>query len=458
MKILLIKPKMHPDNIQPPLGLGYLASNILRSGNSVKIFDLELLKINSYQIDKILKQEEPDIVGIQCYTYGIRIVKEYLRAVKRYRESIITVLGGPQATSAPEETLQYMSPYVDYIICGEAEEEFVKFIKSIESGNDSAEKIIRAGLIEDLNRLPLPLWEQIDPNKYPPAPHGAFFRKLPVAPIIASRGCPYNCYFCSATHISGSKVRYRSVENIIEEIEYIVKHFGVKEIHFVDDNFTFNRNFVIDFCDKIMSKNIKLSFACPNGVRIDTIDRELLLMMKKAGFYSLALGIESGSPQILEKINKNIQIEKVKKTVNLIREMDMFTIGFFIIGLPFETTEDIEKTIEFACSLDLTLANFMLYHPLPGTVLFEKMRGEGLNKLIDYDAVSFSHSAYSHNGIGKYQLKSLQVKAFMHFYGRPKYFLQTLKFVRSLNHLVHILKRINRWLISSWFRICMYCC
>ncbi len=451
MKVLLIKPMMHPDNVQPPLGLGYLASVIKSGGFDVRILDLELLKKGADSTERILIQNRPDVVAIQCYTYGIGIVREYLKKVKEFDSGIITILGGPQVTGSPEETLEYMSPFADYLIAGEAEFEMVKLLKALKEGVVPESNVIKAGLIENLDDIPFPCWELIDPSSYPPAPHGAFYREFPVAPVIASRGCPYNCYFCEATVLSGSRVRYRSVENLTEEILFLNKRFGVREIHFVDDNFTFRRDYVLKFCERILSKGLRLSFACPNGVRIDSIDRELLSVMKRAGFYSLSLGIESGSQRVLDRINKKINLEDVKKAVKLLNEAGICAVGFFIIGFPFESREDIERTIEFAKSLDLTLANFMLYHPLPKTVLYEEMKESNLLGDIDLNAVSFSHSAYSHGSISKRDLKYLQIKAFLSFYGRPEKFFSTVKNIRSPEHFMYVFKRIRRWLIGSWF-------
>ncbi len=442
---------MHPDNVQPPLGLGYLASTIINSRNNVSILDFELLGKGEKDIINFIKKEAPHIIGIQCYTYGMNIVREYLKTIKNYKKSIFTILGGPQVTSAPIETLEYMSPYIDYLITGEAEFEIVKLINCLAADKPPSEKIISSSLIENLDDLPFPLWEQMNPSIYPPAPHGAFYKNFPVAPIVASRGCPYNCYFCEATFLSGSRVRYRSVENIMEEIKYLIDRFGVKEIHFVDDNFTFKKDFVMNFCDKITSKGIKLSFACPNGIRIDSIDKELLLMMKKAGFYSLAVGIESGSQKTLDKINKKIKLEEIKNKVKLINEVGISPVGFFIIGLPFEKIEDIEETINFACSLKLNLANFMLYHPLPKTVLFEQMKNNGDIKDINLNAISFSHIAYKHPKINRSTLKYLQIKAFVKFFMKPEILLWTIKGIKSFKHFRYIIKRIQRWLITSWF-------
>lgn len=444
---------MHPDNVQPPLGLGYLASTIKSAGFSVSILDFELLRKDVNSIASILKEHKPDVVAVQCYTYGMRIVKNYIKRIKEYDSKIITVLGGPQVTSSPEETLEYMSPFADYLITGEAEFEFVNLLKSLNNGVTPEDSIIKAGLIENLDDIPFPCWELIDPALYPPAPHGAFYREFPVAPIIASRGCPYNCYFCEATSLSGNRVRYRSVENLIEEILLLINKFGVKEIHFVDDNFTFNREYVLEFCDRILSKGVRLSFACPNGVRIDSIDKELLSIMKKAGFYSLSLGIESGSQKVLDRINKKITIDDARKAVKLLNEEGIRAVGFFIIGFPFEDREDIEKTIEFAKSLDLTLANFMLYHPLPKTVLYEEMKKNRLLKDINLNAISFSHSAYTHNSLSKNKLKYLQIKAFLSFYGRPSKFFSVIKNIKSPEHFIYVLKRVKRWFISSWFNI-----
>jgi radical SAM superfamily enzyme YgiQ (UPF0313 family) len=439
---------MHPDNIQPPLGLGYLAASMQKSGYDVKIMDLELSGMNPEKLVKYIKNNGliPDVVGVQCYTYGMSIVKRYLEVLKSLDRKIITIVGGPQPTTQPEFTYEYLSPYIDFVIGGEAEYELPHLLNKIRENRGIDTKIIFSKFIENLDALPFPLWEQMNPSLYPPAPHGAFYKSSPVAPMIASRGCPYDCSFCSATRISGRKLRYRSVENIIDEMKYLMKYFNVREIHFVDDNLTFDRNFIVRLCEVILAKGINLNFSCPNGVRVDTLDREILSLMKRTGFYSISLGIESGSPRMLSLLNKKIDLEYTKNVIRWMNEMGIKSVGFFIVGLPGETEEDIDMTIEYAINSGLIRANFMLYHPLPGTKLYNNFVPDNIN----FDAVSFSSPAFTYNGANKFWLKKMQVKSFLKFYMRPDILSYTLKDIKSFKHFRYILKRVLRWMFSSW--------
>lgn len=450
MRVLLVKPLMYVDNIQPPLGLGYIASALKKRGIEVYIKDCEFTRVDAKGISQVVERVRPDVVGVQCYTYGIPIVREYLKNIKRTHPQVITAVGGPHPSTDPEHTFAYLSPYVDVVICGEGEEMFPALLTSSDFPYLNG-KIYCAPFVKNLDSLDMPAWDILQPQRYPPSPHGAFYKNFPVAPIITSRGCPFDCVFCSASKVSGKKVRWRSVGNVVKEIKYLLSHHNIKEFHFLDDNFTLNREFVFDFCRQINREKFDVVFACPNGVRIDTLDEEILKEMKKAGFYSLSLGIESGSKRILKKIEKGVDLERVLNTIYLLNKVGIESVGFFIIGFPFETEEDIKETIYFACESGLKKANFMLYHPLPGTRLFTELSKNGdLYQKIDLEAISFSHPAIPIPGVSKKRLKSLQVEAFIKFYMRPRILTHIFSQVRSFAHFRYILLRVTRWLFKSW--------
>jgi radical SAM superfamily enzyme YgiQ (UPF0313 family) len=303
---------------------------------------------------------------------------------------------------------------------------------------------------ENLDDLGFPSWDLLKPDQYPLSPHGAFMKNFPIAPITVTRGCPFPCTYCAAHLVSGKRIRSRSVQNVLEEIELLYNKYGIREIHIEDDNFTLNKVFVKEFCNELLERNLDISWACPNGIRLDTLDEEMLDLMKKSGLYVVSVGIESGSARILEAMQKRLTKEKIQDKINLINKAGLEVIGFFIIGYPDETREDILETFKFAESLNLKRANYMIFHPYPGTPITRKLiaRGElNLNEQ-DWEKYILADVVYSPPGISRKQLKNLRRLGFYRFYLRPKILFKLLCEIKSPKHFYIVFKRIFKWLIK----------
>lgn len=463
MKILLVKPKLRLDNILPVLGLGYLA-NAIKDKHEVKILDCmkEDCTLNDY--GDYLASYKPDVVGIQCFTYDIYIVADYLKITKQTLENVVTVIGGPHPTAMPQESMRFFGKTIDYAFRSEAEEGLAQLLQLIDSKsitNDNlsmvknliwkdSDKIVvnPISYVSDVSKLGMPAWELMPPNTYPKSPFSAFYKRFPVAPIITSRGCPYKCTYCQAGLMSGKRMRYRPVSLVIDEIRYLQREFGVKEFQIIDDNFTLNRKYVMDFCNAIVKNNIDITWTCPNGIRLDTLNNEMVEAMKASGCYVISAGIESGSDRILKYIKKHETTDIMMNKVRMIQRHGIDVIGFFILGFPTETLEEMRQTIRFSKQLNLIRANFLLFHPLPSTEIFTELNHSGEVGTIDYDANSFAEVAYTPKGITRNKLKNIQRMAFLSFYLRPRQFISLISNIRSYNHLNYIIKRIYRWLIK----------
>jgi len=289
MKILLVKAKSLSDHIQPPLGLAYLAAGI-QSQHEVDILDMLKKKPTLKSYKKYIKKEKYDVIGFQCYTQELDSVKTLLLATRSALPEAKTILGGPHPTLMPEETFDFMGNCLDFIMQGEAEENFPLFLNECEHNlpnwatvpclvwKQNGEIRINAGNrnVDNLDNISMPAWDLIQPQNYPPAQHGAFFKKFPIAPIITTRGCPFRCTFCSATHLSGKKIRKRSVQNIMKEISILYNKYGIREFHIIDDNFTVDRQHAARVLKNICSLKLDISISFPNGIKIETINRELL--------------------------------------------------------------------------------------------------------------------------------------------------------------------------------------
>ena len=439
MKITLIQPYFPTHIAAPPLGLGYLAGYLRSYGHKVELFDCAAKEITTEKLVEALKKGKPNLIGITVFTMFYPEARETIREVKKIT-SVPVVIGGPHVSALPRFSLE--DTEADFAVVGEGEKTLLELVTMIEKEKreftavkglvfkTKTGKIIenkRRPLIKNLDSLPLPAWDLIEPQKYPPAPHGAFYKRFPIAPIITTRGCPYNCSFCASKITWEQKLRFRSPQAVVDEIELLVKKFGVKEFHFEDDNFTASREHAMAVCQEIIKRNLDIVWACPNGVRIDRLDEELLKTMKKSGCYLLAFGIESSSQEILDRANKDLDLKLTPKVLKMVKKVGIQTWGFFIIGLPGETRKTIQETISFAKKLPLDRAQFCKFTPLPGTIIFEEWReGRDLRDLPWEKINFFGDCVYSTEELTSKELTGFQKKAFRAFYFRPQIFLKTL--------------------------------
>lgn len=471
MKVLLVKPYNLSDHIQPSLGLGYLATAI-RDQHQVSILDGIKERVKPSQLVSYLQKNLPDVVGFQFYTFDQKFIKEYLRVVKEVNSRIVTLVGGPHPSALPEETMDSLAPDLDFAFKGEAEvglpllleqvsglgktrnieklnPEALEKIPGLVWRNNHRVKINSQIFVENLDNFGFPSWDLINPQKYPPAQHGAFFKNFPIAPIITTRGCPFRCTFCAGHLISGRKTRFRSAEHVLEEIKILYHDYGIREIHIVDDNFTLNPTFVRNFCKQLIKADLKISWAVPNGIRVDTLDEELLSLMKGSGLYLISLGIESGSDRILKLMKKNLTTDMVRQKIKLARRVGLDVAGFFILGFPGETREEMERTIDFSLSLDLIRANFFTYLPFPGTESYQMLLKNGQLRKVNWDNFSFTSAPYVPPPMTHSELRRLQKQAFIKFFFlRPRIIIRNLKGIKSFYHFKFLFRRLIRWVIS----------
>jgi radical SAM superfamily enzyme YgiQ (UPF0313 family) len=460
MKIALIRMNSPADEIIPPLSLGFLAAR-LRDRHDVEVLDCLLRKTGPDAMRSVGRT--CDLAGITLFTKDIALCRKYLRELKAANPSVITVLGGPHASALPAETLDHFGGLCDYVLAGEAEEGLAALADGIAEGRLSPGTVAGLAYREGGNiRVnapdhPEPLddfgvaWDLIPPGSYPPAPHGAIFRQYPVAPIITSRGCPYGCLFCSGHTVTGKRIRRRSIASVMDEIDRLREAHGVREIHIEDDTFTSDRKYVLEFCREIRARFPGLTWACPNGVRIDTLDGAMLAAMKEAGCYALSFGLESGNDDVLSAMGKRLTARELRRAIGMVRDAGLDAIGFFILGFPGETRRHMETTIAFACSLPLTRATFATFQPFPGSPVFRQLADSGALTIGSWEAFSpnLQTTIWSPEGVSTRELALLRKKALLRFYLRPRVLWSLLGNIRGGGHLFYILKRAFRWLGSS---------
>jgi len=441
MRVLLIKPGNLSDHIQPSLGLGYLAAQI-RENHSVRIIDCIKEGFTSKELLPILEEFKPDLVGSQCYSMDLPSLKLIFQMVKSFDRKIATIVGGAHPTAVPDHTMNFLgTDLLDFVFVGEGEIGFPKLLNALENqGCLDFQAIPGLGWrqngklhinpkahVEDLSSVGMPAWDLLKPESYPFSPHGVVCMNYPIAPIIATRGCPYKCTFCT---IASTKLRKRPINLIIEEVKLLYHQHGIREFHLVDDNFTMDMDYAEKFLKDLIALNINATWATPNGLRLNRLDKNLLELLKEARFYSIAVGIESGSDRILKKMRKGSSIEKVRADLRMVSEVGGIDVtGFFMLGFPGETREDIEKTIQFSRELPLHRATFHSFIPLPGTQIWEEMKVSGELDRVDWERYFFWAGAYIPQGLTRKELKNLHRKAFLLFYLRPRIILYNLKFI-----------------------------
>lgn len=416
MKILLINPPRtyfqgsKGVRLGLPLGLMYIAAVLEENGCAVKIFD-SLISEKTEIIEKdnflyhgvsedyfkdVVSREEPALVGIGGpFSAQIHNAVRAADLVKQINPNIFVVIGGPHASVKGADFLKE-NKNIDAAVVGEGELAMLELAKAIKdkrslkaisnvvyrfSDNQEREEKIFTNpwtVIKKIDELPLPAYHLMDMERY-------FFLSYDLSArptkynrsisMITSRGCPYNCVFCSIHLHMGRIWRFHSVEYVVNHIERVISDYKVKHISFEDDNFTFNPRRCERILDEVLTKKIKFSWDTPNGVRVDTLNEKLLKKMKKSGCQELIIGTESGSQEVLDKIiNKNLRLENVFKIAQLCRKIKIKLRSFFVIGFPGETKKDIQKTIDFAFALYKEYRvrpNLMIATPLFGTRLYE---------------------------------------------------------------------------------------
>ena len=422
----------------PPTDLLYLAAIAEQCEYEAKIKDYS----QSGDIINDVKEFQPNFVVANVAMPTFKSDMEALAKIKQVLPSVkIIVKGAPFLTYNTNVT--YENPFVDYVIYGEAEMTFKEILEGIPNEeilgicySDEKFQPIKnepRPYIENLDSLPFPARHLIDNSIYRRPDNNKV-----QAVIKVSRGCPYHCFFCLATPVSGANVRKRSAENIIDEIKECVEKYNITNFIFWADIFNIDRNWTIDLCKKIINSGLKITWSA--NTRANTMDDEMAYWMYKSGCRLCSLGVESGSQEILDHIGKKITLDEIRKTVKILKKNKIKIYNYFVIGLPWETEQTVEETIKFAIELDSNFISFYTANPLPGTKYFAYAM---INKLIAGE-LDFTESYYkpvvkSHK-LSKERIFELHKSAIKRFYIRPAFILKTLFSIRSYIELKQYIK------------------
>lgn len=441
----------------PPIGLGYLATALRREGHEVGIIDCLKEGIGSIGYKEYILRKGPDIVGVNSWSCSVKEVKEILSISKGIDKGITTIIGGPHPSAVPYEAMGYF-PEADFGFQGEAEIGLPLLVgllsgkKRINLGDipgliwkgNSQWHVNKQSCHNQLDDFDYPAWDLIRPDGYSQA---GTVTSGKTAPIFTSRGCPYLCTFCSAHIISGHSIRLRSIESVLNEIRLLKEKYGVKNIAIMDENFTFNKTHVKSFCNRVIEEKINSEFYLPQGARLDALDEELLLLMKKAGFSPhIALGIESGSERILNMIKKRISKDMVMAKVNLLRKIGFRPVGYFILGFPTETKEEMYETLRFAKELKLYRAAFSPLLLLPGTEIYENLKiSKELPAGYDFSSLVTDRVTYAPSGMTIDEFSRIRKSIILKFNLQPRvisdYMRDRYSFIFAIKKIIGVFLR-----------------
>jgi len=458
-KVTLINPTQYVRYAQPPMGLALLAAVLEKEGYQVAVLDANALGIQPEKVAPLVA--DADVIGLTAMTPTIGAATSIARSLKQADPDLSIILGGAHATLLPEETLANNSE-IDVIVRGEGEKTILKLLRALEDkqvldsipgvsyrkdgeiiNNPVAPKNV------DMDSLPFLAYHLFPWQRYRPhPPHG---RAYPFAAIITSRGCPYQCSYCSKP-VFGSNFRAQTPERVIAEIAYYIENFDIKEIAFYDDVFTLDKKRAYTIADELIKARIKIYWTCET--RVNLVDRELLQHMKRAGCYAIAYGIESASPDILKVISKDITLEQVEEAVRVTQKVGLQTIGYFMLGSPGENPETIGKTIDFAKKLKLDFAQFSVTTPFPGTRLYELYLDEKKSENIPWESFVYAGTdgrvtpIFESDQLSRSALNYWIKRAYKEFYLRPSYLWQRIRGISSMGDLKVNIKGLSMLLES----------
>jgi radical SAM superfamily enzyme YgiQ (UPF0313 family) len=351
------------------------------------------------------------------------------QAIKQVDPKIQVVVGGPHPTVVPEETLE--DENIDCVVLGEGELALSKFIERVSNREQQYDldgiayrtdghTVVNppADFISDLDSMPFPAWDLLDVRRYfNKQGHAVIQLHRQYMPIMTSRGCPYRCAYCHS--IFGKKYRTRSPENIVEELKILSSQYGIREIHVEDDSFNIDLARAKSIFEKLAASGLKLKINFPNGIRLDFVDQELLNKMISAGVYRVSYAVETVSSRIQDLIHKKVDLDRASETITQTSERGISTNGYFMIGFPDETREEMLETIDYAVKSDLHTASFFIVTPFPGTELYRAAVQKGKVHPREYRNFHFRDVSFNLSLVPDDELIGLKRKAFRNFYSRP---------------------------------------
>lgn len=423
-------------------GLACVAGYLSYKNVDVEVLDPQFCEGGEDGLKKHLASGAYDVIGISCYTPTVIEVCKTAKLVKEILPNSKVILGGHHPTSFPSECLNEC-PECDYVVIGEGEETCFELVQRIKNNQDIsgikgvAYRKDGRPVIEkrrtplDIERLPIPAYSLHDPTRYKLQPTA--YRKLPTITLLVSRGCPYPCSFCHAHEILGRKVRHKSIDKTMSELEYLRKNFNAKGFMFQDSTFTYDREWTLSFCEAVKKEKWNISWLC--FTRADKVDRELLKVMKEAGCWGISYGVESANQKSLDLIRKCMTVEQNEQSIKESLKAGMYVTATYMLGLPGEDLNDVKRTIAFAKRMGTHIAHFFLPVPYPNTELYRQCKEDGgIREGIEwskFNILNIHDPVYVNPRIDLKQLLELKEKATKSYYTNPKVIWRNLGTIRG---------------------------
>jgi len=412
----------------PPYTIAVLNACLKKHGYDALLFDPNFNNITETEVLNFFKESKADIIGVSSIsTEYIKTAKIMNSIIKKALPDALIIQGGIIPTVIIDTAMK--DENVDYWVRGEGELSLPQLLAELEKANPDLSSInglaywengsskinLKNAYVDDLDSVPFADYGNLDfieyGNKILKYSAGLLPRNFPFAVTITSRGCPYKCIFCAGSTINGSKIRFRSAKNVLDEIDKLYKA-GIREVIFLDDHFLGERQRAKEIMHGLIERKYNLTWKCVN-LAISSLDKEILELMKQSGCYQMTLSIESGNQHVLNKIiKKPVRLTKVPEILEIARQLELETIANFVIGFPGETWEQIRETFRFAENLKVDLVNFHIATPLPNTELMEIcLDGGYLPKDFDYEkqaAAGYSKGLISTPEFSPFELEILR--------------------------------------------------
>jgi len=449
MRVLLVNPPIpasyYNTEYYLPSGLLYLAAVLRDQGETLRILDMKTFDLDLYadpqavyeaKLQDVLLAFKPDLIGMGCLFSGnFPQVLSFSVLCKRVSPQTPIIVGGIHATIHAHDILTHC-PSIDWLALGEAEETIVQLVHAVKNGSRAWDKIeglayrsdgavgvnAKQRYMRDIDQIPFPAYDlvnmadyYVDTAQWHNPKQLSFNTSIP---IVSSRSCPHRCTFCSMYRAMGPRWRARSAENVVDEIEFVVRTYGQSHFSFMDDNFTFNKERTLAICREIAQRGLNIQFETPNGLSMKTLDKEVLDALVEAGLIRVSLAIESGSDFIRNRImGKHLSQEKIYEVIKLTKaHAQLYVKAFFIIGMPEETLHTLDQTYEMIQNIDVDRVYIQNVLPFPGTALFEQALRDGLLLDVDVETLYRDDGMYISNWdrffVKPYELSIEQLQQF----------------------------------------------
>jgi len=433
--------------LEYPIYLAYTVAVLEEAGFQVVFLDGVMEEMSIAEFAEAVAKEAPGLVVMECSTPSIDYDLQTAKALKEKDRDTFVALVGSHATFFHGEILE-AKPEVDAICRGEFELTVKELAQTLAHDGDLSkvsglsyrqDGVVQVNparpLLEDLDSLPFPAWHIVRSEGYRSA---VFSGKRPMT-MVSSRGCPAHCTYCLWPEtLYGHKFRARSATNVVEEMERLVRDYGVDEIYFDDDCLTLDKGRMMEVCRLIQERGIHVGWICQS--RVDTVDEEMLKAMKEAGCHYIYFGVESGSPKMLKLMRKGISLERTKETFAICRRLGIKAQAFFLFGIPGEDQETIRETIEFAKELDPDSVQFAVAIPHPGTQLYAECQRNGWLVYDSWADFASKRSLIETKELSREEIERVRVQAYREFYFRPTFILKTAARIRSPKDVRRVLR------------------